>query len=226
MFDNKYAESYQINSKKLFNKDNFELEIINLISENVNKNNYKGLDIGSNDDSFGESLNLHLKNYKKFDKGIIINIDPLINHENVIKKDGEEYIKETNELFDFIICKFSIHFMKNIDLFINNCLNKLNKNGIFWIFAGSPFSIFPWTQRIQDKWIESCFITDLAIYKTIDIFENKNVQEWIDLIKAKSYSHLYLTSDEELNECIEYLKNQNQTILKSQLIINIYKLEN
>jgi len=124
MFDDNYAESYQIHAKKLFNTILFENHIIQLIAESIKNHPYLGLDIGSNDGSFGDQIKTYLNDSYE---GQIVNIDPFINQENVIKIDNETFIEQTELLFDFIICKFSIQFMKNVNLIIQNCQKKFKK---------------------------------------------------------------------------------------------------
>jgi len=88
----------------------------------------------------------------------------------------------------------------------------------------TPF--FHGLNNIQEKWIENCFICHLPIYKTVDIKESKSIQDWIHIIKSKTYSHLYLLTEKELQDCVDYFLNLKQDYLNYHLIINIYRLQN
>ena len=102
----------------------------------INKNS-KILDIGCGRASIISYLH---KQYKFNDKPIGVDIvkNKDVKSNIIFKKiDAIKYLKKTEDLFDLILIKQTIHFFskKQIKYFLNIAKNKLNKNGQILIFT-------------------------------------------------------------------------------------------
>ena len=82
-------------------------------------------------------------------EGVIINVDPNIVRENVIKKNGEEFLSEAKDgEFDLIFLKYCLHFVKDVPAFFQNAYRTLKPTGKIVIHQLTKETVLPYTPRI------------------------------------------------------------------------------
>ncbi len=228
MLSTDYTKMFKTHGSNLFSNHIIDNNYIEIISSNL-KQDYLGLDIGSNDGFYASEITNNIKKSTSF-SGKILSVDPYPIEPFVIKSDGESYISTTDLMFDFIICKYSIHFIKDKSKFLSDCYKKLKPNGHIYIFTCSPNCVFPWSQSISKSFINSCsfiedYVKDFSVKKNV-VSLNKQIakQDFVNIIKYKSISNLYSNTKEELDNCIEFILQQND-ILNYILVIDIYVLD-
>jgi SAM-dependent methyltransferase len=154
-----YTTSYANYGKQLF--ESFEEEWTELILLH-SPLNYRGLDMGACDGSFAEKMG---KRATELGRGCgeITCIDPYpVEPLRVLCFRGEVYVSLCDsESYDFIICKFMIHFVakENMDYLLEEMKRILRPGGRIYIMTLLPTTFFPWSHKIQADFVRSCFDT-------------------------------------------------------------------
>ncbi len=113
---------------------------------------FLGVDIGSCDGKFGKDI------LNVYDGGEILSVDPFAINPDVICKGGEEFMEmQPSNHYDFIICKYSIHFISNLSKFFSRCYDSLKAGGTMYVLTMSKSSSFPWTPCLNRPFEESFF---------------------------------------------------------------------
>ena len=211
-----YTNAYVNYGKRLF--EEFDGMCIQCILHDLPLE-YCGLDIGACDGSFAEQIQQKRILQGKHEGGIIC-VDPYPTHTRVLAIDGEKYVMSCMEdTFDFVICKFMIHFIQDMELFLKNLKRILRPGGQVYVMTLNPTTSFPWSHSFQTGFVRSCLDTVLfeswldkekwnwekERFESTTKLDNENWQQWfIDLVRSKGFSNLYQYTDAEIEESIQF----------------------
>lgn len=211
----KYTESYSNYGKTIM--QNFDNEWLEHIVKELQQD-YIGLDIGSCDGYFSKCIQSRAIELGK--TGYIVAIDPFPVIPEVISIKGEDYCKHcTPETFDFIICKYMIHFVEDIRTFLENMKKILRPNGKIYLMTLMPTSSFPWTEKIQDSFTHSCMDLKQLEMNLSDCFPDtwkrcihiskqsikskENQEQFTQLLRGRGFSNLIQFDDSDIQQSIQ-----------------------
>ena len=157
-----------------------------------------------------------------------INIDPFPpkNNQNVIKKDGISFLKESNEnSFDIILVLFSLHHMDK-DIFLKECNRCLKENGlVIQLNISEDISLFN-NFEFDKIFTKSGFVNhetkELDDKLSIDIPINYEFLK--KMIIEKSWSNINYLNDKEIEKLISLIPRDIERITIT-IIVKLHKFD-
>ena len=212
-----------LSSKKYINSFN------NFLKSKINfKKNIQILDIGCGRANIISALQ---KKYKFNNKAI--GIDVIKNKDvkkNIIFKkiDGIKFLNQTNNLFDLILIKQTVHFFskKQIKSLLNLAKIRLNKNGQILIFSlRTNKSEIPCFKVMKSKLLKSLkrdkdllklVKKNLKKYRNYNFYFRVNLQKkkYIQMIRNRYISCLLDISESEIKKGINEIKSNYKNQIK------------
>ena len=213
--NSKYTQTYSNYGKNIVQifDDTWLTYIANQLPET-----YRGLDVGSCDGHFSKQLVAKANEMGK--KGEIIAIDPFPTNSDIIAMTGEEYCqKSDSNIFDLVICKYMIHFIKNMPRFLQHITRILRPNGKCYVMSLTSNCRFPWSRKIHKSFRDSCLLLGpfektlqeyfpeewtREIYtsnQTIDTKEGK--EQFIHLLRGRGFSNLLQLDNSVIEKSVE-----------------------
>jgi len=221
----------------------FDIHVENIIhpiathKDQTGEPSYLGLDIGSCEGIDAARI------LKLFPQGKIIQVDPNAPYNSlgpepdvVVKADGETFIANSKEKYDFILVKYTIHFIRNQTTFIQNCINALNAGGKLYIFAADPETTFPWSPKFQTDFENSCAkiqdqiqnnqiqYNECGYWKSSKIRKVASLpqEEFANFIKFRGISNLKPYSEKEIENELYMIESKKGCDFPISIVINQY----
>jgi len=230
-YDVKDASSYVTFGSKLLECQQID-HFMHTIGKNVlhNSDGYVGVDIGSCDGKFGQDFMQHYPSSK------VISVDPYAVKPNVLCKEGEAFIAEQPaNTYDFLICKYAIHFIANLPDFFSSCYDKLKPGGRMYILTMSKESSFPWTNAINAHFVTSCEKGDqlanhidprfIVVKEKLSTVRTIPKVAFKTLLEHRGLSNLSVNTDEEIAACIEQLLLDTNNTVTIEVIYYFFTLQ-
>ena len=84
-------------------------------------------------------------------QGKFIKVDPYIKQEGIVNISCEEFLSSSKDnTLDLILCKYVLHFVKDLPRFFCNAHRALKPNGIIFIHQMAKDARLPWSDRIDE----------------------------------------------------------------------------
>lgn len=190
---------------------------------------FLGVDIGSCDGKFGKDI------LNVYHEGEIMSVDPVAINPDVICKGGEEFMEnQPSNHYDFIICKYSIHFISNLSEFFSHCYDSLKAGGTMYVLTMSKASSFPWTPSLNRPFEASCVKGDTLLnfcdnrfqYSKEMLITKRLVakEAFMGFVAHRSLSNLTMNTQAEIDDCVEYLLGLPEEEVKVEVHFIWYRL--
>ena len=155
-------------------------------------------------------LGIDLEKHKNKDKRI-----------NFKKIDAIKFFKNTNETFDLILIKQTIHFLKIFEIkkLLNFCKNSLNHNGRIIILTMDPFQNEIPTFTLMKKHLKISLRRDQKIMKFINkLYPTKVTKKFIFNVVISKSRYLEMIKNRYISTLLKFSPNE---ILKGIDEINL-----
>jgi len=209
-----YTQSYISNASELFDIPYISNVLPKTLAD-ILPDNYRAVDIGSCDGSYSNIITSHIPTVN----GNFENVDLYPIKPDVIEGDAVEFIKNTTNKYDLIICKHAVHLFSPLELFFDLCYDKTYSTGKMFVVTLTNETIIPWPVSINKLFMETFVNVDSSIGKWNVIVHKGILQKKCSLatlcniIKNRSLSFLYKLSDVELNQCICELETSSSNYM-------------
>lgn len=174
---------FQIEKLKLLNDDDIYKVFNSMISNLYKEYSYVGFDIDEFNNILINGIRVFIDNYNNEE----ISLDVIINYLNkIINKKINK--KLNNKEYDFIVNYFNNNIKYDNDF--NNCLDELNKIGIYFL----RLDYFP-SMEIINEILDKCkdvvlIVENIFMHKTEEIIKG-NISDVIDNINSISFIEIY-----------------------------------
>jgi ubiquinone/menaquinone biosynthesis C-methylase UbiE len=188
----------------------YENDLADKIIKNVGKENAKLLDLAGGTGRFSEVFH----NKINWDITVADYFDNML--EEAKLKGFKTILMNINNInsddkFDIIVIKFSIHFVNNNKFFYSAISKILNPNGKIFIITRPKRTDFPYTEKLHTQWANSQPYPE-EIVAFSETFFNKYIETlkfpismksntWKNMMINKVYSHI---QDDDVEEAKSY----------------------
>ena len=197
-----YSSAYVSIGEKILQQNPFHRNFTSLVA-NMLPNPYRMVNLGSSNAKNSYIIAAEATSLGK--EGVIVNVDPFINQEDVLKMTMEEYMAQCEgDSIDIVMCQLSYHFNVDQKGFFANVHRCLKQDGKMLITCCHADSVLYWGDKIQQYWLES--FPDTAGLIPKELFEWKHEKhsatfqlakaDWKNMVVSRCWSHFLRASEE------------------------------